>query len=121
MLGMYLLVGLGNLLKQIPGGQPHGSFSQDDDLLQTVRSGHCHLITAANLLGDFLNVLVGGFRLLGKDNVNVVILKDLAGIPLDFVAVEYQDDLTFFIPLVVAENILELGSGAVQIDIRQLL
>ena len=50
-----------------------------------------------------------------------MVADDLAGIALDLVAVEHQDHLAFLIALVIAENVLELGPGSVQVDVGKLL
>ena len=77
------------------------------------------MVGAADLLGHLFNVLVRGLRLLGEDDVDVVVLEHFPGVSLHFVAVEHQDHPALFKALIVAENILQADAGGIQVGLRQ--
>ena len=95
------------------GGKPHGALSQNDYLLQFIRSGYRYAVAPIHLLGNLFYVLIGSFSLLGKYYMDIIVLNDCARVVFHFIAVKYYDYMTFFLALVIAQGILEGSSGGV--------
>ena len=81
--------------------------TEDDDLLHVVRRGDADAVVFAEVVGRALDVAVGGLRLLGVDDVDAVFLFHRAGIALDLVSVEDQNDLASAPAAVVGEDARE--------------
>lgn len=78
------------------------ALSIDDQLLQSVRSSYGYIVLAADLMGQFFNVLVGSFRFFCIHYMDIVVIDGFAGISCHFIGVKYQDQGTFFISLIIA-------------------
>ena len=105
--------GLPDLLLQFPGGNQPAPFPDNDDLFKAIRGGYCHVIFMAVLMGKFLYILVGSFRLFCIHHVNIVVIKHLRGMSLQTVGIEYRDQITFPDSLIITENVQQLSSGAI--------
>ena len=64
----------------------------------------------AHLMGQLFNILVCGLGFLSVNHMDVVILDGLANIACDFISIKYQNQGTFFIALIITENIHQLMS-----------
>ena len=78
--------------------------AEDDDLLGTVRRRDAHAPLAAQLVGRALDVGVGSLGLLGVDDLDTVHRLHTAGVALDLIGVEHDDDAALAKALIVGEN-----------------
>ena len=89
--------------------------AQYNQLFRAVGCRHPH----ATLFGEFirgpLNVGVGGFGLLGVDDVNVVVAFMGAGIALDLVGVEYHNHNAVPHGLIVTQQVAKNLAGGVEV------
>ena len=109
------------LLLKIPRRIQPAALSTDDDLFQTVGGRHHHRIFPPIFMGKFLDVLVSCLRLFRKDHMNVMVIRHLRPVSLHPVGIEYRYHLDTAASLIIAENIQQLTTGAVDVDLRQLI
>ena len=94
---------------------------QDDNLLQIIRGRHTHAALLAQLVGGALDVGVGGLRLLGVDHADAADRLHRAGVALDLVGVEHQNDHALAIALIVGENVDQRRARGGNVLLRQRL
>ena len=78
------------------------------------------MMSVADFVCHFFNILIGSLRFFRIDHINIVIADCTARISFYLISVEYQDQMHPAVTLIVAQNIHQPASGAVQIDLRQL-
>ena len=73
------------------------------------------------LMGKLLDILIRRLRRLCVDHMDVPVIKVFRIVPLHPVSVKYHDDTVLCVPLVIAHDIQEPVSGAVDICLRQVI
>ena len=71
-------------------------------------------------MGQLFNILVCRFCFLCVYHMDVVIFYGLSGVSFHLICVKDHDQRTFFIALVIAQNVHEPVSGAVDVHLCQL-
>ena len=109
------------LFLKIPRRIQPAALPTDDDLFQTVGGRYHHRIFPPIFMGKFLDVLVSCLRLFRKNYMNVVVIRHLRPVSLHPVGVEHRYHLDTAASLIIAENIQQLTTGAINVDLRQLI
>ena len=87
------------------GGDAQRPVAEDDDLLGAVGRRHAHAAFAAQLVGRALDVGVGSLSLFRVDDLDAVHRLHTAGVALDLIGVEHDDDAALAKALIVGENV----------------
>jgi len=87
------------------GGDAQRPVAEDDDLLGAVGCRHAHAAFAAQLVGRALDVGVGSLSLFRVDDLDAVHRLHTAGVALDLIGVEHDDDAALAKALIVGENV----------------
>ena len=83
------------------GGHPQRAVTQNNDLHQAVRGSDPDAVFLAQTVGGLFNIGVGGLRLFGVDNGNIVVLLNLFHAAMHFIGVKDQNDPIAPIALIV--------------------
>ena len=89
----------------LSGGDAQRPVAEDDDLLGAVGRRHAHAAFAAQLVGHALDVGVGSFSLFRVDDLDAVHRLHIAGVALDLIGVEHDDDAALAKALIVGKNV----------------
>ena len=103
--GADLSLGGFDLGVECAGGDAQRPVTEDDDLLGAVGRRDAHAAFAAQLVGRALDVGVGSLSLLGVDDLDAVHRPHAAGVALDLIGVEHDDDAALAKALIVGENV----------------
>ena len=106
---------------EFPGRDALRAVAEDDELLERVRGRHAHAPSAAQLVGDALDVLVGRLRLLRIDDVEVVVFFHRAQSLGHAVGVEDEDERAAAVGLVVAQQVHQQMPRRVEVVTRDFL
>ena len=82
-------------------GNPVCTLSENNNLFQTVGSGNRYLILPSDSVNRFFNILIGSFRFLCVNHMNVVIPDHLFRMALHFVSIKNENQRTLFVPLII--------------------
>ena len=75
------------------------------------------MMVLCDLSHGFLNILIRSLGFLRIDDMDIVIFGNLTGISLYFICVEYKDQRTFPVSLIITENIRKFSPCRLQIDL----
>ena len=73
----------------------------DDQLLQSVRSSYGYIVLAADLVGQFFNVLVGSFRFFCIHNINIMVFLHFSLTAFYFICIKNKNQCTACKSLIV--------------------
>ncbi|CDB00796.1 unknown [Lachnospiraceae bacterium CAG:215] len=96
------------------------SLSADDHLFRAVRSCDGDFIFPPDLMCNFFDILICGFRFLCINDMDIMILLYLARKSLYLICIKYKDQGTLPDSLIIAQNVHQPPARTVNVDLGQL-
>ena len=96
------------------GGDTDTAVTHDNDLLQRVGGGNADTVLAADVIGDLFDIGVGGLVGARVDDVHAAVALNRPPPVLDTVGIKDENQIAFFVALIVGKNVNQGLAGKVQ-------
>ena len=110
-----------DLLFQIMCRHSPAALPEDNDLLQRIGRRHRDIILSSDCMDRFFNVLVRCLRFLRVDYINIVILLYTSLSAFHAICVKDENQIHFFVSLIITQNIHQLRPRRLHIDLCKLV
>ena len=110
MIPTYFRINPFNILPQFSGRHKQTSLASNNDLLQAIRCSHSHSVSSSNIMGRFLNILIGCFCFPGKDHIDIMPSRHFTRKSFHFIGIKHKNHFHLSIPLIIGKNIHQFAA-----------